>query len=187
AQSIREKQPNNTLFLNAGDSFQGTVWYSLYKWRIVSHFTKLLKYDVMTVGNHEFDDGVDGYAPFLEATRHTIPTVCCNIDVSGEPKLVGKIKKSIVVEVDGRKIGIVGYLTPETTFLSNPGNTIKFMDEIQCLREEVRKLKSDGIDIIIGLGHSGFVRDVEIAKSVPEIDVIVGGHSHTLLYDGPKP
>ncbi|CAG2172739.1 unnamed protein product [Oppiella nova] len=185
--SIREKHKNNTLFLNAGDNFQGTVWYSLYKWRIVSHFTNLLKYDVMTVGNHEFDDGVDGYSPFLDATRLTIPTVCCNIDVSNEPKLVGKIRKSIVVEVDNHKIGIIGYLTPETSFLSNPGNTIKFLDEIECIKEEVRQLKSQGINIIIGLGHSGFVKDVEIARNVPDIDVIVGGHSHTLLYSGAKP
>ena len=105
---IRHKSKNNSLFLNAGDSFQGTVWYSLYKWRIVSHFTKLLDYDAMTIGNHEFDDGVDGYYPFVDDTKAFIPTVCCNIDVSNEPKLRGKIKKSIVMEVDNQKIGIIG-------------------------------------------------------------------------------
>ena len=62
----------------------------------------------MTVGNHEFDDGVEGYVPFVDSTLGLIPTVCCNIDVSEEPKLKGKIKKSIVVEVDKQKIGIVG-------------------------------------------------------------------------------
>ena len=62
----------------------------------------------MTIGNHEFDDGVEGYAPFVDQTQAHIPTVCCNIDVSEEPLLKGKIKKSIVVEVDGQKIGITG-------------------------------------------------------------------------------
>lgn len=74
----------------------------------MSHFTKLLDYDAMTVGNHEFDDGVDGYYPFVDDTKAFIPTVCCNIDVSNEPKLKGKIKKSIVMEVDNQKIGIIG-------------------------------------------------------------------------------
>ncbi|XP_054164291.1 protein 5NUC-like [Oppia nitens] len=183
---LRESH-KNSLFLNAGDSFQGTVWYSLYKSSIVSHFTNLLKYDAMTVGNHEFDDGIEGYYPFLDDTRHLIPTVCCNIDVSDEPRLNGKIKKSIILEVDEHKIGIIGYLTPETSFLSNPGKTIKFVDEIESIRKEVKHLQSLGIKIIIGLGHSGFVRDVEIAQNVPELDVIVGGHSHTLLYSGEKP
>ena len=78
-------------------------------------------------------------------------------------------------------------MTPETSFLANPGPTIKFTDEIECLKEEIKQLKVRGINIIIGLGHSGFVKDVEIAQKVPEIDVIVGGHSHTFLYSGLKP
>ena len=104
---IRENN-KNTLFLNAGDNFQETIWYSLFKWRVVSHFIKFLEYDAMTIGNHEFDDGVDGYVPFLDQIRPLIPTVCCNIDVSDEPKLEAKIEKSIILEVDNRKIGIIG-------------------------------------------------------------------------------
>ncbi len=104
---IRESQ-KNSLFLNAGDNFQGTVWYSLYKWEIVAHFVKLLKYDAMAIGNHEFDDGIDGFAPFVNETSTDIPIVCSNIDASNEPKLNNKFHKSIVLEVDKQKIGIIG-------------------------------------------------------------------------------
>jgi len=79
------------------------------------------------------------------------------------------------------------YTTPETTYLSDPGKTLIFSDEIECIKKEVESLKKQGIQIFIGLGHSGFVKDVEIANKVPELDVIVGGHSHTFLYSGPKP
>ena len=61
------------------------------------------------------------------------------------------------------------------------------MDEIESIKEEVKQLKEKGIKIIIGLGHSGFVKDVEIAQNVPEIDLIIGGHSHTFLYSGVQP
>ena len=64
----------------------------------------------MAIGNHEFDDSVDGYAPYVDDTLPFVPTICCNIDVSNEPKLKGKIKKSVVLEVDNNKIGIIGYV-----------------------------------------------------------------------------
>ena len=64
-------------------------------------------------GNHEFDDGVEGYVPFLE--NISFPVICANMDVSEEPDMAGLYKKSVVVERGGKKIGIIGYLTPETT------------------------------------------------------------------------
>ncbi len=106
---IRENQKSKALFLNGGDNFQGTVWYALYKWQVVAKFVKMLKYDAMTIGNHEFDDGVDGLAPFIEAISDDVPVISCNIDASNEPKLVNKFRKSIVLEVDKHKIGIIGY------------------------------------------------------------------------------
>jgi len=106
---IKESQKTKVLFLNAGDNYQGTVWYSLYKWQIVADFVKMLKYDAMAIGNHEFDDGIDGFAPFVNATSPDISIVSCNIDASNEPRLKNKFYKSIVLEVDKHKIGIIGY------------------------------------------------------------------------------
>ena len=79
-----------------------------------------------------------------------------------------------------------GYLTPHTEFVSSPGKLVKFRDEIQAIQEEIQTLKAKHphLNIFIGLGHSGYDRDIEIAEKVPDLDVIVGGHSHSYLYSG---
>ena len=75
----------------------------------------------------------------------------------------------------------MGYLTPHTAYISNPGDVI-FIDEIEALKAQVEVLKEKGVNIIIAIGHSGYARDMEIAKAVPDIDVIVGAHSHSFLF-----
>lgn len=164
--------------MNAGDNYQGTVFYTLYKHKIVSEFVNRMKFDAMCLGNHEFDDGVDGLAPFLEDTKST-PTVGCNVDVSKEPSLKS-LRNSIVLQRNGQKIGIIGYLTPDTQFTATIGD-VRINDEIKCVRKEARRLTEEGVNILIGLGHSGLEKDIEIAKAIPELDLIVGGHSHSYL------
>ena len=95
---------------------------------------------------------------------------------------------SIVTEVAGVKIGIIGYITTDTPYISRPDFTLEFLDEIDSVRKEAKKLKSKGIDIIIALGHSGYKEcDLDMAKKVPDIDFVVGGHSHSFLYTGSPP
>lgn len=72
-----------------------------------------------TFGNHEFDNGVSGLVPFLD--NITFPVINCNIDTSREPRLQGRFNKSVILDVNGEKVGVVGYITDETSFLSNPG------------------------------------------------------------------
>ncbi|RWS11647.1 hypothetical protein B4U79_11299, partial [Dinothrombium tinctorium] len=182
---LRNKIPN-VLVLNAGDSFAGTLWYTLYKWKIVAEFVNLIRYDAMSLGNHEFDDGVDGLAPYLDATSPYVPTLCCNIDISKEPKLK-HIMKSKVFPIDGHEVGVIGYLTPETAFISQSGPTVKFTDEIASIREEVSRLREKGVKIIIAVGHSGYKKDLEIAHQIADLDVVIGGHSNTFLYNGKAP
>jgi len=169
----------NVLWVNAGDFYQGTVWYSHFKWTVVSRFNNLLNFDAMTLGNHEFDDGVKGLVPFLK--NQTVPFVVSNIDTQHTPELNGLYQPSIVLRVGDKKIGLIGYLTPETLEVSNPGKLI-INDELEAVAKEADKLHKAGVDIIIGLGHSGYDRDIEIAKKVPHIDVVVGGHTHSFLY-----
>ena len=111
-----KRERDNVIFLNAGDFYQGTVWYTLYKWEIVAKFAELLKFDAMCPGNHEFDDGIEGFEPFLANT--TFPIVCCNIDYSDAPELKGKehIVPSLVLNFrkERVKVGIIGYTTKET-------------------------------------------------------------------------
>ncbi|XP_012218401.2 protein 5NUC [Linepithema humile] len=174
-----------TIFLNAGDTYQGTAWYNLYKWKAVSIFLNLLEPDVISLGNHEFDDGVDGLIPFIQNASY--PIVTANLDLSRQPDLAAtKLKNSTILEVNGRKIGVIGYLTPETKILSTTNNVI-FKDEVESIREEVKKLKSQGVDILIALGHSGFDTDKKIAREVKDIDLVIGGHTNTFLYRGMPP
>ena len=142
-------------------------------------------YDVTTLGNHEFDDGVDGLVPFLrEAKNHSVAVVCTNLDISREPKYAGLILPSVVRKYENVSIGYVGYVIPSTASLSKPGNTTIFNDEIKSVKKEVAKLKDQGVNIIIALGHSGYQKDLEVANEVPDIDILVGGHSNTFLWPG---
>lgn len=86
----------------------------------------------------------------------------------------------------GHKIGIIGYLTPETQLISY-SRGVKFLDEVTEIRKEVKKLQSQGIKILIAVGHSGFSVDKKIAKEVDGIDLVIGGHTNTFLYTGKQP
>ncbi|CAK9801437.1 Protein 5NUC [Anthophora plagiata] len=179
------KSPIPCLFLNAGDTYQGSTWFTVYKWKVVSKFLNLLAPNVTSLGNHEFDDGVDGLVPFIE--NATFPIVTSNLDLSKEPKLAAtKLQNSTVLTVNGVKIGVIGYLTPETKILSKSENVI-FLDEVESIRREAKILKEQGVNILIALGHSGFEVDKKIAKEVDDIDIVIGGHTNTFLYNGEQP
>ncbi|XP_074644941.1 snake venom 5'-nucleotidase-like [Tubulanus polymorphus] len=175
----------NSLLLDAGDQYQGTLWFYLYKGLATAHFMNLLKYDAMAFGNHEFDIGVDGLLPLVRNV--SFPLLSCNIDASKEPKLNGAFRKSTHFLIDGEKIGVVGYTTSDTPQLSSPGPTLIFENEISTIQEEVNKLLSEGVNKIIAVGHAGIDVDLQIAEKVSGIDVIVGGHTNTFLYTGKAP
>ncbi|KAG5325745.1 5NTD protein, partial [Pseudoatta argentina] len=175
----------STIFLNAGDTYQGTAWFNEYKWKAVAWFMNLLAPDAISLGNHEFDNGVEGLIPFIQ--NATYPILTTNLDLSEEPGLAAtNLKNSTILIVNGKKIGVIGYLTPDTKILSSTGKVI-FKDEVECIREEVKKLKKQGVDILIALGHSGFKTDKKIAQEVEDIDLVIGGHTNTFLYRGKSP
>jgi len=185
---IREEDPD-ALFLNAGDFYQGTAWYTKLKYGPMVEFGNLLNYTAMGVGNHDFDDSVDGFVPFAEQVN--FPLLGANIN-SSLPNFTenNHYNKSTVVEVKGRLIGIIGYVTRSTEY-NFPLHEVAFGDEIEAVQREAKALREGGVEIIIALGHSGYDIDQELARSVPELDLVVGGHSHTFLYtqvpDAPLP
>ncbi|XP_059057792.1 uncharacterized protein LOC131851320 [Achroia grisella] len=138
-----------------------------------------------SLGNHEFDEGVDGVVPFIR--NLTSPVLAANLILDKVPELQDEtnLYNAIVLSIKGNRIGIIGYLTPETKFLA-PRNKVEYEDEVIALRREVNKLKDQGVNIIIALGHSGFYKDLEIAKNVNDLDIVIGGHSNTFLYNGIK-
>ncbi|XP_071439003.1 protein 5NUC-like [Hetaerina americana] len=182
--NIRENSKDNVIFLNAGDTFQGTVWYTAHKWSILARFTEFLKLDAMCLGNHEFDDEVRGLVPFLQ--NISTPVVVANMDASEEPTLKPYVKPSVILHVGGIQIGVIGYLTPSTKEISQLGK-VKLFPEVESVALEAAKLKSKGVKILIALGHSGYRTDLEIARHVPDVDLVVGGHTNTFLYTGTPP
>ncbi|KAF9408079.1 hypothetical protein HW555_012120, partial [Spodoptera exigua] len=182
--TLLEEKPDS-IVLNAGDSFQGTYWYTLLKWNVTQEFMNLIPHDAHALGNHEFDDGPEGLAPYLKALK--APVLAANMDVSEEPILEGLFIPHIILKRKGRKIGIIGLITPDTAKLSSPGK-VKFTDPKEATKREAEILYRKGVDIIILLSHCGFESDKEIARDVGEhIDIIVGGHSHSLLWNGKAP
>jgi 5'-nucleotidase len=167
------------LLLDAGDQFQGTLFYTHYKGQAAAKVMNRLGYDAMAVGNHEFDDGPAVLARF--AARIRFPLLSANMDVSAEPLLAGHVLPWTILERGGERLGIIGLTAPETPRISSPGPAIVFSDLGAALAGAVAALGRRGIDKIIALGHIGYRRDMELARTVAGIDVIVGGHSHTFL------
>lgn len=185
----RAKEANGglpVLYLNAGDTYTGTPWFAVYKDNITAAFLNLLKPDAISLGNHEFDLGVNGLVPFLNEVD--FPVLAANLDLSKTPSMQStkSLRPSTVFTKGGVKIGIIGYLTPETKQLTQV-NTVEYLDEIEAINKEAAALKSQGVNILIALGHSGLERDRQIAAGCPDIDLVIGGHSHTFLYSGTAP
>lgn len=178
------------IFLSAGDFFQGSLWYTEFKEPLISSFVPHMGYDAVCLGNHEFDDGSKGLYRYVDnMTAAGIPVLAANLDLSAVP-LLRNVQRSTVLNVNGTSIGVIGYLTPDTRFLSSPDKEIVFMDEVAEIRKEAEALKAQGIKILIALGHSGYAKDKEIAEQVQDLDIVVGGHTNTFLWSedyGPPP
>ncbi|MBB2780474.1 UNVERIFIED_ORG: 5'-nucleotidase [Rhizobium esperanzae] len=169
----------NVLLLNAGDNFQGSLFYTTYKGAAEAEFLNMMKFDAMTVGNHEFDDSEDGLATFLDKVQ--FPVVTANVKATAASKLGDRIKPSLVIDVGGQKIGIVGAVTNDTPELSSPGPNVTIGDDVQSITSAVQDLKGQGVNKIIALTHVGYPRDLAFIAKIPDVDVVVGGHSHSLL------
>ena len=181
---------DNSLLVDGGDQFQGTLFYTYYKGKLAAEMMNLMGYDAMTVGNHEFDDGPEVLRGFMDALE--FPILMSNADVSGEPLLADVLKKSTVIEKNGERIGLIGLTPQDTDELASPGPNIIFTAPADAVQAEVDKMTEMGVNKIIVLSHSGYGVDLQLAENTTGVDVIVGGHSNTLLGDmesaeGPYP
>ncbi|MBT2129991.1 bifunctional metallophosphatase/5'-nucleotidase [Aliiroseovarius lamellibrachiae] len=170
---------NNSILVDGGDQFQGTLFYTYYKGKLAAEMMNKMGYDGMTVGNHEFDDGPEVLRGFMDAVD--FPVLMSNADVSGEPLLHGKLAKSTVIERGGEKIGMIGLTPQDTDELASPGANVIFTDPVGAVQGEVDKLTAEGVNKIIVLSHSGYGVDQKVAAGTTGVDVIVGGHTNTLL------
>ena len=182
---IRE-EGNEVLLLDAGDIFQGTPYFNIYEGELEIQLMSKMGYDASTIGNHDFDNGIDGLANQLRNAN--FPFIISNYNFS-DTEMSDKYLKYKVFEKSGIKIGVFGVgielegLVPKKLY----GNTI-YEDPIKKSNYYARYLKSDlGCNLVICLSHLGYgyktkkVSDKVLAKSTRNIDLIIGGHTHTFL------
>ncbi|KAM0481151.1 hypothetical protein ACHAP7_004719 [Fusarium lateritium] len=175
---LRKDHPDN-LWLNAGDEFQGTLFYSFYGPSKIAENLNALKFDAMTLGNHEWDGGDEELGEFLQ--NLTFPVVSCNVK-SGYEGLNKTIKNyQIFKEHD---LAVIGVTTDTTPGISSVGNKTTFLDPIEEVQKSVWEIRNNtDINRIVALTHIGFDVDKELAAKTEGLSLIIGGHSHTLLGD----
>jgi 5'-nucleotidase / UDP-sugar diphosphatase len=171
----------NPIVVHAGDFFQGTLYYTKYSGEADVAFWNLVKPDVATLGNHEFDKGSRALRDaFLSKVE--FPIVDANVDMREDPILKDVAPEGYkIITIGKERIGVVGETTTETPYISSPGKSIAFLDPVISAQKAVDALTKAGVDKIVLLSHLGYDEDLVLAAKVSGIDVIVGGHSHTLL------
>lgn len=180
---VRAREPN-LLFLHAGDAVQGTLYFNLFNGTPEFEFLNATGVDAMTLGNHEFDRGPALLGSLARQAR--FPLVSANVDVAREPVLAGRIKPYAIFRPGGQSVAVIGATTPSTPLMTADVGGARFLDPAASIAPLVRELKAQGVRRIILLSHNGYEDDLRLAKSVPGLDLIVGGHSHTLLGDKAK-
>lgn len=191
--AIKEERAKsvNPLLLDAGDVFSGSLYFNEYLGQADLEFMNLVQYDAMTFGNHEFDKGSEVLNAFIENAE--FPFVSSNVNFSEDALLRDKFKEgvtrnpedatiypAIIMEVDGEQVGLIGLTTEDTANIASPG-AVTFDNAVQKTKDTVSMLEQEGINKIIVVSHLGYDVELNLAKEVEGIDIIVGGHSHTKL------
>lgn len=178
---MREEHPHLLLF-DSGDFSQGSAYYNLYKGEVEVSLMNEMKYDAATIGNHEFDFGMDNMKRIFSMAQ--FPIVCANYDFSGTV-LEGLVKPYVILEREGLRIGAFG-LSPQMDGLVSAENYkgVKFEDPVSAAERVVGLLRGqEHCDVVICLSHLGWdiegIDDVEVIPATRGIDVVLGGHSHT--------
>lgn len=167
----------NQVLVDAGDIFQGTLWFNQYLGLADLEFYHYMGYEMMTIGNHEFDKGPEPLANFIKQAN--FPVLSANIVASPSSPISGLYKPWIIKEIGGEKVGFFGLTTEETPGIASPGPTLQFTNYIEAAKKAVADLKAQGVNKIVALTHIGITFDRELARQVDGIQVIIGGHSHT--------
>jgi 5'-nucleotidase / UDP-sugar diphosphatase len=179
---LRAKEPNPIL-IHAGDFVQGSLYFTKFEGDADLLFWNKVKPTVATLGNHEFDKGVSFLSNHLLG-QTKFPIVTANVDFSKEADLSGIAPAPYVIKtINSKQLGFVGATTSETPFISSPGKNITFSAPIVAVQKAVDELTQKGVDKVILVSHLGYDVDKALAAQTKGIDIIIGGHSHTLLGD----
>lgn len=178
---------SDVLLFDCGDISQGSPYYNLFKGELEVKLMNLMKYDAMTIGNHEFDFGMENMARLFRLAD--FPIVCANYEVTGTV-LEGLVKPYVVLEREGLRIGVFG-LSPQLAGLVQASNCegVVYKDPVTVARKVVKILREDEhCDVVICLSHLGMLGidseipgDEALVSGTSGIDLVLGGHSHTFM------
>lgn len=184
---LRQEDPS-LIYVDAGDMVQGSPYFNIYKGEVEILAMNLQGLEASTMGNHEFDNGLDGLAQMYEAAD--FPILSCNYDCEGTP-LEHFIIRKMIIERNGVKIGMSGVTcNPYELIYSKNWAGIKYLDPSEEANKVAAELREEGCDLVVILSHVGYFEsdtitgDRKIALQSKDIDLIIGGHTHTNLEDG---
>jgi 5'-nucleotidase len=186
-ESLRKNNPN-TLLLDAGDIFQGTPYFNFYGGELEFKLMSMLKYDVATIGNHDFDNGINGL--YAQLPHAKFDFISANYDFKNTV-MDTHVKPYKTFVKDGIKIGVFGLgIELEGLVSKDLYKETKYLDPIDIANDTAKKLKeTENCNLVICLSHLGYkyekfpnkVSDLNLAKSTRNIDLIIGGHTHTFM------
>jgi 5'-nucleotidase len=184
---VRHENPN-TLLIDAGDVFQGTPYFNFYKGEVEYKAMSMIGYDAGTLGNHDFDNGVDGLVSALKFANFDI--VSTNYDFRGTP-LENRVKTHSVREIAGVRVGLFGLgINPEGLITPDNFKGVKYLDPVRMSRGVAKLLREqERCTLVIGMSHLGYysqprgteLGDAQLASQVDGIDFIASGHTHTFM------
>jgi 5'-nucleotidase len=182
--SVRAVQPN-VLLVDAGDAVQGTLFFSLYGGEAEMKAMNALGYDLAVLGNHDFDNGMEPLAKNISNNNATWITTNYNLDSS---LLAGKFAPYVIKEYGGRKMGFIGInLDPKGMISEGHYDGVEYLDAYKAANSTAWVMKHlQGVDLVVVISHIGYdskpgPRDLDLAAQSEDIDVIIGGHSHTIV------
>ncbi|HEV8426411.1 MAG TPA: 5'-nucleotidase C-terminal domain-containing protein [Pyrinomonadaceae bacterium] len=175
--SIRKQNPN-TLFLMAGDTISPSVESITYKGAQMIEAWNAIGLDYATFGNHEFDFGPDVLKERMNESKFS--WIAANVLDTRTNQPFGDAKRFVIREFGGVKIGLFGLVLPETKTTSRPGNNVEFRNPCETAKEIVSELHGQGVKVVVALTHLSMREDKEVARCAG-VNVIIGGHEHTLL------
>ena len=177
----RQKNPDLLLF-DSGDFSQGSSYYSMFKGDVEVGLMNMMRYDAATIGNHEFDFGMENMARLFRMAD--FPIVCANYDFTGTC-VEGLVKPYVVIRRNGVKIGVFG-LSPKMRGLVSDKNCVgvKYLDPVKAAQKTADLLKNkEKCDLVVCISHLGWNiggdDDVLMMKNTRNIDIVLGGHSHS--------
>ncbi len=178
---LNAQYPGKVILLDCGDIAQGTAISNYYAGEPVIRYMNYMKYEVMAMGNHEFDWGKAKLQEMLKKAQ--FPVICANLIEESTGKLPPYVKPYVIIERNGIKAGLIGVISSHTPAMCNPKHIkgLKFLEPQEPIRQSIKELRAKGVKVILLISHLGIEVDREIPREIPGITAIIGGHSHTVM------